>query len=101
MDYAKNNRNTPVLVTADHECGCVVLGAIDPCNYPAGTGPIFGSGMKKVPGPGYNLTVAGTEATHSAIDVPVRAMGPGAEKITQGMIGNTQIFEFMKEALGL
>jgi alkaline phosphatase len=41
------------------------------------------------------------EATHTAVDVPIMATGPGAEKVSQGKLENTQIFEIMKEALGL
>jgi hypothetical protein len=31
------------------------------------------------------------EATHTAVDVPVMASGPGAEKVSHGKIDNTRI----------
>jgi alkaline phosphatase len=40
------------------------------------------------------------EATHTAVDVPIMASGPGAEKVSKGVIDNTRIFEIMKEAFG-
>jgi len=41
------------------------------------------------------------EATHTAVDVPVMASGPGAEKVSCGKLDNTQIFEIMREVLAL
>lgn len=41
------------------------------------------------------------EATHTAVDVPIMASGPGSEKVSQGRLDNTDIFDIIKEALGL
>jgi len=101
MDFALANNNTLVMVTADHECGGAVLGAKDPDDYTAGMVPVFGSGLAEVHADRYNLTATGKEATHSAVDVPIMAMGPGADNITHGMIDNTEIFDISRSALGL
>ncbi|HWQ20756.1 MAG TPA: alkaline phosphatase [Methanotrichaceae archaeon] len=101
MDFALANNNTLVLVTADHECGGVVLGAKDPNDYPAGMVPVFGSGLAEAHAERYNLTATGKEATHTAVDVPIMAMGPGADRVTHGMIDNTEIFDISRGALGL
>lgn len=100
LDFAAKNNDTLVMVTADHECGGLLLQPADPETYEAsGVDPIFASGMIANPR-SYNLT-AGDEATHTAVDVPIMATGPCAEKVSQGKLDNTQIFEIMKEALGL
>ena len=88
-----------VVVTADHEAGGLVLGAVDFDNYSAGE-PVFASGLSKSPGPGYNLTSTGM-STHTAVDVPLMASGPGAERFSRGRIDNTEIFYLMKEGMGL
>jgi alkaline phosphatase len=101
VDYALADNNTLVLVTADHECGGLVLGARDPNDYPAGMAPVFGSGLAEANTARYNLTAVGKEATHTAVDVPIMVMGPGADKVTHGLIDNTEIFYLSKNALGL
>jgi len=63
--------------------------------------PIFASGTARTSGPRYDFITEMDEATHTAVDVPVMASGPGAEKVSHGKLDNTQIFEIMKEALGL
>ena len=100
LDYQKMNNNTLVIITADHECGGLVLGAKNVSDYPEGMTPFFGAGVFKMPGPKANYTLA-SEASHTAVDVPIMATGPGAEKVTHGMIDNTDIFGIMRDALGL
>jgi len=63
--------------------------------------PIFASGTTKTSGPRYDFITEMEEATHTAVDVPVMASGPGAEKVSCGKLDNTQIFSIIKEALGL
>jgi alkaline phosphatase len=100
QDYQKANGNALVIVTADHECGGLVLGATNVSDYPEGMMPFFGTGVVKVPGSEKNCTLA-SEASHSGVDVPIMATGPGAEKVTHGMMDNTDIFDLMMEGLGL
>jgi alkaline phosphatase len=65
----------------------------------SGLNPFFASGMIVAPG-SYNLT-AGKEATHTAVDVPIMASGPGSDKVSHGKMDNTEIFVLMSDALGL
>jgi len=102
LDFAAKNNNTLVIVTADHECGGLVLQPENLAEYEGGViDPIFASGTARTSGPRYDFITEMDEATHTAVDVPVMASGPGAEKVSHGKLDNTQIFEIMKEALGL
>jgi alkaline phosphatase len=76
LEYAEKDRNTLVIVTADHETGGFTLGAAG--DYGEDTD---------------YTTIAPTYATrnHSAALVPVLAFGPGAEKFA-GVYENTDIF---------
>lgn len=100
LDFADQSGDTLVIVTADHECGGLVLSAVDYEDYSLGFYPIFGSGLTRTPGPGYNFTSM-SEATHTSVDVPLLASGPTAESFSHGLIDNTEIFSLMKGAMGL
>jgi alkaline phosphatase len=100
-DFASLNNDTLVIVTADHECGGLVLQPENLDVYEAGgINPVFASGTTKTQGPRYDFITEMEEATHTAVDVPIMASGPGAEKVSKGVIDNTRIFEIMKEAFG-
>ena len=100
-DFASLNNETLVIVTADHECGGLVLQPENLDVYEAGgINPLFASGTTKTQGPRYDFITEMEEATHTAVDVPIMASGPGAEKVSKGVIDNTRIFEIMKEAFG-
>lgn len=102
LDFASGRNDTLVIVTADHECGGLVLQPENLSSYEGGAiNPIFASGTTKTPGPRYDFITEMEEATHTAVDVPIMASGPGAEKVSRGMLDNTQIFSIIKEALGL
>jgi alkaline phosphatase len=102
LDFASQKNDTLVLVTADHECGGLVLQPENLVEYEGGViDPLFASGTARTTGPRYDFITEMDEATHTAVDVPVMASGPGAEKVSHGKLYNTQIFEIMKEALGL
>ena len=101
LDFASLNNETLVIVTADHECGGLVLQPDDLDVYEAGgINPVFASGTTKTLGPRYDFITEMEEATHTAVEVPVMASGPGAEKVSRGIIDNTRIFGIMKEAFG-
>jgi alkaline phosphatase len=102
LDFASQKNDTLVLVTADHECGGLILQPENLVEYEGGViDPIFASGTARTSGPRYDFITEMDEASHTAVDVPVMASGPGAEKVSHGKLDNIQIFEIMKEALGL
>ncbi len=80
LDFAEHDKNTLVIVTADHETGGFTL-ASDDGNYNK-IKPTFSTGG------------------HSATMVPVFAYGPGAEDFS-GVYENTAIHRKLKLLLGL
>ena len=85
--FAKENKDTLVVVTADHETGGLLIEPETPTNY---TSPevkfSFNTGI------GYG--------SHTGVPVPVYAYGPGSQNFT-GTLDNTDIFYAMVEALDL
>ncbi len=79
LKFAINNKETLVIVTADHETG--------------GMGIVSGNLEKKVLEGGY------TTADHSPVMVPVMAFGPGSE-LFRGFYDNTDIPKKIMQALG-
>jgi alkaline phosphatase len=77
LKFAKKERETLVIVTADHECG----------------GFSINNGSTK-----NELVTAFTHNGHTADLIPVFAFGPQAE-LFHGIYDNTEIFEKMKKAL--
>lgn len=76
LDYAKNNGETLVIVTADHETGGFSLSA---------------------DGIDYTKIIASFSTTgHTATMVPVFAQGPG-EEMFDGVYQNTKIYSIMKQ----
>ena len=80
LDFAKKDKNTLVIVTADHETGGFTL-ASDDGNYNK-IKPTFSTGG------------------HSATMVPVFAYGPGAQEFS-GIYENTAIYDKIKKLLDL
>jgi alkaline phosphatase len=102
LDFAAKNNETLVIVTADHECGGLVLQPENLESYEAGgLNPYFASGIARTSGPRYDFLTEMVEATHTAVDVPIMASGPGAGKVSQGRMDNTGVFVLIKEVLGL
>ncbi len=99
LKFQEQNPDTLIVVTADHETGGLDLGAINPDSYESGLMPFFGSGVYSNNTTGYLEEYK--EATHTAVDVPVFAKGPGANQVTGAPIDNTEIFTLMKMVLGL
>jgi alkaline phosphatase len=79
LDFAKRDKTTLVVVTADHETG----------------------GFAVQPGSSLNdIKVAFTTKSHTALMIPVFADGPGAEAF-RGIYENTAIYDKLKAALDL
>lgn len=79
IDFAKKDGNTLIVITSDHETGGFAL-------HP-------GSTMNRI-------RVSQNTKSHTALLIPVFAMGPG-EEIFRGLYDNTAIFHKISEALSL
>ncbi|HLW07788.1 MAG TPA: alkaline phosphatase, partial [Marinilabiliaceae bacterium] len=79
LEFATSNKETLVIITADHETGGMALEGGD-----------ISKGKVSA-----NYTTGG----HTAVMVPVFAYGAGAEKFT-GVYKNTDVFKKMKKAFG-
>jgi alkaline phosphatase len=87
LDYAKQNQDTLVIVTADHETGGLLIEPAAPADYTAPEVKFsFNTGI------GYG--------SHTGVPVPVYAYGPGSENFT-GTLDNTDVYYAMVEALDL
>tara|TARA_Y100000766_G_scaffold56973_1_gene46464 strand:+ start:494 stop:1822 length:1329 start_codon:yes stop_codon:yes gene_type:complete len=85
LEFAINDQETLVIVTADHETGGLLIEPATPTNYTAPEVKFsFNTGL------GYG--------SHTGVPVPVYAYGPGSENFT-GTLDNTDIFFAMIEAL--
>lgn len=80
LDFALENRETLVIVTADHETG--------------------GLGINAGNLDGKNLTAGWTTRSHTAVPVPLFAFGPGAERFT-GVKHLTDVPKIIAELLHL
>lgn len=83
LKFAKKDKHTLVIVTADHETGGFTLGAAGKNGYNADY---------KVIDPSFSNT------NHSAALVPLLAYGPGADRFS-GIYENTEIFHRILELL--
>ena len=87
LEFAINDQETLIIVTADHETGGLLIEPATPTNYTAPEVKFsFNTGL------GYG--------SHTGVPVPVYAYGPGSENFT-GTLDNTDIFYAMIEALNL
>jgi alkaline phosphatase len=102
--YAKNDPETLVIVTADHETGSLAIEDTneiqsDPA-YPneSGAGRTKEDGPFRVANSDKRFLVDWSTTNHTAEDVPVTAMGPGSENLV-GVYENTHIHDAMLTAL--
>lgn len=79
LEFARQDGNTLVIVTSDHDTGGMALHGFDPETS--------------------EITAGFTTGGHTGIMQPVFAWGPGAENFT-GIYDNTNIFDKMLEAFG-
>lgn len=97
-DFAKKNPDTLVLVLADHETGGFSIEAVDAEDE-------SGDGISKEDGPfaiansKQNFVVDWTTSGHTAVDIPITAMGKNAQLFT-GIYENTEVFTKVAQAMG-
>ena len=87
FNYAKENTDTLVVVTADHETGGLLIEPANPADY-------NGNEVK------FSFNTAVGRGTHTGVPVPIYAYGPGAENFT-GTLDNTDVYRAMIAALEL
>ena len=92
MEYAEQDENMLVIVTADHETGGLHVNF-----YPSG---VSGEqGPFRMPN-GIEFYINWSTGGHTAVDVPVTSVGPGSEKLV-GIQDNTIVFNVMLQVLGI
>lgn len=98
-DYAKKNPDTLVLVLADHETGGFSIEEVNDSDE-------SGDGISKEDGPfaiansKQNFVVDWTTSGHTAVDIPITAMGRNADLFT-GIYENTEVFHKLMQSMGL
>ncbi|MBM7563640.1 alkaline phosphatase [Paenibacillus sacheonensis] len=98
-NFAKSHPDTLVLVLADHETGGFSIEEVNADDE-------SGDAISKEDGPfaiansKLNFVVDWTTSSHTAVDVPVTVMGPGAE-LFSGVYENTGIFTRLAQAMGI
>ena len=95
-DYAKGEPDTLLIVGADHETGGLTVEEMDrpeEQNEPSGE-----DGPYEIEGSELMFELDWTSYNHTAVDVPITAVGPGAERLS-GVYDNTHVYEVMAESL--
>lgn len=108
-DYAEQSGDTLLVTTADHEVGGLTAEATDDPEYPDESGGNEGDedanisvedGPFDVANTDYQFVMDWTTTGHTAVDVPLTATGPGAERLT-GNYENTHVYDVMSQSLGV
>ena len=84
LNYAKKNKDTLVVVTADHETGGLLIEPNDPRKYES-------LDIK------FSFNTGIGRGSHTGVPVPIYAYGPGAENFT-GTLDNTDVFRALLAA---
>jgi alkaline phosphatase len=85
LEFAKANKDTLVVVTADHETGGLL---IEPSNLAD-----YGGNEVK-----FSFNTAVGRGSHTGVPVPIYAYGPGAENFT-GTLDNTDVYKAILASL--
>jgi len=94
VDFATEDGETLVVVTADHECGGLTITGVGEVESSASDGPFTAFGT------GYEFQVNWTTTGHTGVRVPITAFGPASETFA-GYYDDTQIFVKLVNAYGL
>lgn len=96
-DFAEEEGDTLLIVVGDHEtCGLSVEAPAEGGGAEGGDdGPFEVAGS-----PDQEFVLDCSTSDHTAVDVPLAAMGPGAERL-EGAYENTRIYGAMMGAMGL
>jgi alkaline phosphatase len=103
-EFAEKDGETLLIVTADHETGGMAIEGPDSPDHPDESGTLEADGISAEDGPftvagtGYRYFVDWTTTGHTNVEVPLTAMGPGAERFT-GYHENTHVHDAMLELL--
>jgi alkaline phosphatase len=107
LAFAARDRETLVIVTADHECGGLAIAGSDDPPYPYEPGDglldtvVAGEdGPFPIAGEEHGFVMGWATTGHTGAAVPVTAAGPEAERLS-GAYENTHPFRVMAEAMGL
>lgn len=96
QNYVREEPDTLLIVGADHETGGLTVEDVDrPIteNEPSGE-----DGPFEIEGSTHLFELDWSTSSHTAVDVPITATGPGAERLS-GVYDNTHVYEVMKESL--
>ncbi|MET4059337.1 alkaline phosphatase/glycerophosphoryl diester phosphodiesterase [Arthrobacter sp. UYP6] len=102
-DFAEQDGDTLLIVVGDHQTGGMTSEAVDvpePGVEPdeSGDGPSAEDGPLPVANAEQQFMVDWSTGGHTALDVPLTAMGPGSELLT-GVYENTHIFDIMVQMM--
>ena len=84
LKFARKNKDTLVVVTADHETGGLLIEPNDPRKY-------------ENPEVKFSFNTGIGRGSHTAVPVPIYAYGPGAENFT-GTLDNTDVYKALLAA---
>ncbi|MDI4643856.1 alkaline phosphatase [Cohnella hashimotonis] len=98
-DFAKKHPDTLVLVLADHETGGFSIEEVN-ADDESGDGISKEDGPFQIVGSDHNFVVDWTTSGHTAVDIPLTAMGRNAE-LFSGIYENTEVFTKLLQALGI
>lgn len=107
--FAEASGETLMITTADHETGGLTIEELDSEEYPdenGGNEDDENANLSTEDGPfdiansDYQFIMDWTTTGHTGVDVPLTALGPGAENLT-GNYENTHIYEVMADSLGV
>ncbi|MER1995170.1 MAG: alkaline phosphatase [Arthrobacter sp.] len=97
-DFAEADGNTLLIVVGDHQTGGMTIEAFNDTEDESGDGISAEDGPLPVANSDQVFSVDWTTEGHTALDVPLTAMGPGSEKLG-GVYEDTHIFDVMVEQM--